>query len=264
MEDFKNYLKLNIDSENSRINYLSYMNQFFKTYDKINQDNVNSYLAKCVDEGLKASAFNTKLVSLKHYSKFKKLDIEFPKNKKQNVNESVWLTKDEIEKDLLPYFDCLFNDSKKRILIFRFMFFTGLRINEVANLEKNDFDFINNNITIKNTKGKVDRKVYIHSFILEDIKKEFKKHSNVKNAFNITFIYIRYIIKKINDDLHYYKRFTPHSLRHSCATFLYNNGWTMLELKDFLGHKNIKTTERYVHRDKNEAKEKFMKIKYKI
>jgi len=43
------------------------------------------------------------------------------------------------------------------------------------------------------------------------------------------------------------KRASVHTLRHSCATHLLENGWLIAEVQAFLGHKDVRTTQRYIH-----------------
>ena len=45
----------------------------------------------------------------------------------------------------------------------------------------------------------------------------------------------------VNKDIH------PHSLRHTCATLLYDNGVGVKEIKTILGHSSITTTDKYIH-----------------
>ena len=140
-----------------------------------------------------------------------------------------------------------------------------MRISEVIHLKKEDFNFEANEILIKNSKGNVDRKVYIHSLIKESIIHEFKKHDSIKNAFNITKDFICYTFQKINNELNYKKHITPHSLRHGGAKFLLKEGMPINELKIFLGHQDLKTTEIYINANEEEVKDTYLKkIKYKI
>lgn len=265
--NFQNHLKLHVDSKNSRLQYYLRLKLFFSKYNKFNQENVNSFLANCIDNSLKPSTFNGYMIALKHYSKFLKMSIEFPEMKKINKSsDRVFISMKELEEELFPYFSLLFpNNYKKRKLILRFMFLTGLRISEVVNLKKENFNFSSKEIIIKNTKGKVDRKVYIHPLTNEAIKNEFSRHENIENAFNVNKEYIIYIFKKINEELSYKKHVTPHTLRHGGAKFLLSAGMPINELMLFLGHKDVKTTMIYLQANEKEVKDTyFNKIKYKI
>ena len=50
------------------------------------------------------------------------------------------------------------------------------------------------------------------------------------------------------------KHITPHSLRRSFATNLYNNGTDVNKIKDLMGHKNLSTTLKYIYLTKQQMK----------
>ena len=117
LSEFQNYLKLHLESDNSRLQYYHRIKLFFNQYKEFNQETVNDFLAKCVDKELKAQTFNGYMTALKHYAKFKKLEIEFPSQKRGKKSKKDFLTLEELEKEILPYFDLLFEDYNKRKLI---------------------------------------------------------------------------------------------------------------------------------------------------
>ena len=91
LNNYLNYLKINVGSQNTRIQYLSRMAKFFNQYNEFNQENVNSYLASTVDEGRKASTFNSYKYTFVSYSKFSKVAIEFPKDKRKTKSKKRFL-----------------------------------------------------------------------------------------------------------------------------------------------------------------------------
>jgi integrase/recombinase XerD len=54
------------------------------------------------------------------------------------------------------------------------------------------------------------------------------------------------------------KSVNPHLLRHSCGSYLYNNGLGLKEIADFLGHSSIQTAQIYVHLDKKKFDSKIL------
>jgi integrase/recombinase XerD len=56
------------------------------------------------------------------------------------------------------------------------------------------------------------------------------------------------------------KQISPHILRHSCATWMLNNGWTLQKIANYLGHESIVTTQIYAHLDKREVVEDYKKL----
>jgi integrase/recombinase XerD len=55
-------------------------------------------------------------------------------------------------------------------------------------------------------------------------------------------------------------KINPHTLRHSCATYLLENGWDIKEVQEYLGHESIMSTEIYLHINKGRLKEKANKF----
>jgi len=258
LNEFKNYLQLNINSKKTVKDYLGRIQYFFRRYNEFNQETVNDCLTSLVD---KKSAFNLSIASFKKYCLFKKINIEFPKQKKIAPKNISTLTRDEIEKEILPYFPHLFKDFKKRMLIFRFMMLTLMRISEVIKLNKEDIDFETGKINIKYAKGDKHRETFIHPDISEDLKNIINNERS-HSAFNISRLYIEYMFRKINTYLNYKKHITPHTTRRAGAKFLYENGITLKELKEILGHESLETTIKYLNTDIDDIQKKYNKIKY--
>lgn len=259
MNNFDDYLKLNVNSENTKKIYSFNLKTFFKNQKEFNQETVDNYLLFLINTNKSASTFNQYLASLKMYSKFKKININFPKQKSGNKKIPSYITLDELEKEILPYFDFMFRDADRNKFLLRFMFLTGMRKSEIINLKKDDIDFDKKIIKIKNTKGKVDREIWITNEIADDIKK-YISNSNTELAFNITQNIIKHIFNTLNQQLNYKKKVTPHSLRHSCAVYLVKLGYPIKQLAKYLGHKNLNTTGIYTELDNIDDKDMFYKL----
>ena len=52
------------------------------------------------------------------------------------------------------------------------------------------------------------------------------------------------------------KSINTHRLRHSCATYLNSRGSDIMDIRDYLGHSSVKTTELYIHSNKQEMEKK--------
>jgi integrase/recombinase XerD len=265
LDQFKDYLKLNIDSANGRLQYWHRMKLFFKSQTEFNQETVNKFLANCVDQKLKPSTFNGYMTALKHYSRFLKIEIEFPKQKRPTKNAKDFLTLKEIEEEILPYFDMLFpRDYDKRKLIVRLMFTSGLRPCEVVNLKKNDLNFEEQYILVRDTKDKEDRKTFLDLTLIPLLKKEIE-NSQTDFIFNITKGYINYIFKQINEKLRYKKHVHSYLCRHAFAHHAIKNGISIKELQEAMGHWDIKMTEEYLTLTDDEVIDSFKKkFKFKI
>lgn len=150
---------------------------------------------------------------------------------------------------------------KDKILVETF-FDTGVRISELINISVSDLDMENLRILIINGKGGVDRFVYFGSYL----KKLLETYLSIRYFTMLKYQQIHSVlfinnqgkpIKKHNVYVSLeqvsektMKNVKPHKLRHSFATVLLENGCDIRYVQEFLGHKNIKTTQVYTHVNK--------------
>ena len=76
------------------------------------------------------------------------------------------------------------------------------------------------------------------------------------------YVFLR--LKKYAEDAGIDKKISPHTLRHSFATALLNNGANLVQVKTLLGHEDIKTTEIYTHLTQNKEKEIYDKAMKRV
>ena len=68
------------------------------------------------------------------------------------------------------------------------------------------------------------------------------------------------LLHRVSDKLGYHKRIKTHILRHSCANWLRDNGFDLIEIKEYLGHEDISTTQRYQQTSDKKLRLKFDKL----
>ena len=142
------------------------------------------------------------------------------------------------------------------------LFSTGLRIAELVALNKEQFDSIWNKEDFELSitgKGSHTRTVYFSERALEWLKKYLKIRSDKEKALFINYRgrtkeenrltprSIERMIKKYAVKAGIPLFTTPHTLRHSMATDLLEQGVDLRTIQEFLGHKNIVTTQIYTH-----------------
>ncbi len=140
-------------------------------------------------------------------------------------------------------------DNPRDNLMLKCMFYLGLRNSELQNLRIEDIDLINGNVKVVQGKGRKDRYVPIptKSFVSE--LNSCMGYQHTGRIFLLSDRHIRRIVK------HYAKKagvrkseeVHPHTLRHSYATFLQNQGTPLNVIQEILGHARIDTTTIYVH-----------------
>ena len=142
--------------------------------------------------------------------------------------------------------------EKRDWLIFSFLFSTGIRVNELNQINKKKIN--NNQIKIRG-KGNKTRIIYISKNLQEllDNWKANRINISKKNKF-ITNKQISIIIKKIGND-YFNKNISPHSLRRSYATNLLRKKVDLKTVNTLMGHSNLNTTSKYLYLTDDEIKE---------
>ncbi len=152
--------------------------------------------------------------------------------------------------------------------------YTGLRINECLHLTVDDVDLKKGVIHVRNTKGKVDRMVPIHSklkSLLEDylIDRYLGTHKALAetNRFfatpktgKLSACYVNQEIKKAVTSLGWKKQITAHNFRHSFASCLVSQGTSLVYIQKLLGHKDTRATSIYTHASPKELSEAINKL----
>jgi site-specific recombinase XerD len=141
-------------------------------------------------------------------------------------------------------------------MIIRCLFYLGLRNSELQKLQVDDIDFINRTVKVVQGKGNKDRYVPIPSRKFAGELRELagKRTSGplIKGRGTDSMLsdrHIRRIVKRyaIEAGIRKPEEIHPHTLRHSYATYLQNQGIPLNAIQQILGHENIETTTIYLH-----------------
>lgn len=129
----------------------------------------------------------------------------------------------------------------------------GLRISEAIHLKIKDIDSQRMQIRVEQSKGKKDRYTLLAAKTLEILRmyvKEYKPKDYLfegQNGEQYSDRSIQAILKMALAKTNIKKHVTVHTLRHSFATHLLENGTDLRYIQNLLGHGNSKTTEIYTH-----------------
>ena len=161
-------------------------------------------------------------------------------NIKREKKLPVILSKEEIERLI---------SSTKNInhrLIIQVGYSAGLRISEIIYLHWKDIDFDRNLIHLKRAKGKKDRIVMLSLKVKENLMNLTPNKEGYVFLTNRDGKYTQRTIQKIIENAAIKagirKSISPHTLRHSFATHLLENGTDIRYIRDLLGHSDISTT----------------------
>ena len=246
-------------SKSTIVSYNNDLNNFISHTNNLgNFTNINniliSFIAKLRKSNIKNSTINRKLSSLKGFIFFlqqEKLvtDIDFSIFEQLKRNKLV--PKAISNQVIISFFNNLrssnINDNILYICLFKFLYFSGLRITEVLSLKWMDINF--NELSFYVTgKGMKDRK----SFITKDLANDLLLIKPNSNDYIFALINKKLTPRSVNLFLN--KMFieglidikiSSHVFRHSFATTLLENGADIRHIQKLLGHSSISTTEIY-------------------
>ncbi len=142
----------------------------------------------------------------------------------------------------------------KHRIVLTLAYSAGLRSQEIINLRISDIDFERKTIHIRQSKYKKDRIVPLSDFMAKGLKKYLSIENPDTWLFNgkeLNGQYSRnglsWIMREALKKTHIQKQVNFHSLRHSYATHLLEDGINILIIKQLLGHATIATTMIYLH-----------------
>lgn len=245
--DYRDKLLLRQYSKSTIDMYCHYFKKFLNSFsdiDNLTESQICEYVLKqeCKSESQQNIIINViKFYYEKvRYRKRKFYRIERPK---QSQKLPVVCSHEE----LLSVIESIKNVKHKSIISLAYS--TGLRVSEVVNLKIEDIDSKRMIITIRQAKGKKDRQVPLSESLLQLLRKyyvEYKPKEYLFNGQNKT----QYSIgscQAIYDRYKKTKTSTFHSLRHSCFTYLLEQGTDLRIIQELAGHKDISTTQIYTH-----------------
>ncbi|MBU7010116.1 MAG: tyrosine-type recombinase/integrase [Theionarchaea archaeon] len=203
-----------------------------------------------------ASTIGNILHALKHYYAFigKELNLKPPK---QRVKQVDFLTFMEAKSLVYKI------DNYRDYAIVLVMLYGGLRVSEVCNLDRDDVDFEEFTIGVRNTKNRIDRTVVVTEKCInaigryletrDDTEKSLfmsrKKRRISRNQVNrlVKNYAIMAVLRTYKENGEVKTKVGPHTLRHTAATNLIANDCDVVVVQQHLGHRDIKSTLRYVH-----------------
>ncbi len=247
-------LKIGKNSEYTLKNYLSLNKKFFdwvkKNPEEVSEDDIKLYLAQNFSNHSAISSIIFLAALRFSYSSILGKDITANiKRPKREKKIPTVLTK----KEVLSLFESL-NTKKSRLMI-SLMYAAGMRVSEVVSLKIDDLDFDDNIGHIRQAKGKKDRIFNIPKFLFLRLKKYSEKQKSLgenylfvgRNKKRMSSRNLQKIVKLTAKKAGIKKDVHCHTLRHSFATHLLEDGTDIRFIQQLLGHSSISTTELYTH-----------------
>ncbi len=177
----------------------------------------------------------------------KPIDFDFKiKMKKPSTIPEV-LSMEEVQRFLNTF------TNLKHKAIFTLCYSAGLRLSELLDLRLHDIDSDRMQIRIEQSKGKKDRYTLLAPNVLQLLRtyvKEFQPKVYVfegKGGGKYSSSSVQKLMRRHREKAKIKKHATPHTLRHSFATHLLDNGTDIRFIQELLGHSHISTTQIYTH-----------------
>lgn len=123
----------------------------------------------------------------------------------------------------------------------------GLRLNECLNLRVQDIDFNGNQTTVRESKGEKDRIPMLPLTVKQQNRRWVNHRTGEQGRYHLDDSVIQKAIKRAVNEAGITKRASCHTLRHSFATHLLENGYDIRTVQELLGHKDVRTTMIYTH-----------------
>jgi len=137
--------------------------------------------------------------------------------------------------------------------ILELLYSTGMRVGELVTLKLSDVDVWSSTVKVTG-KGSRQRFCYITDSAVEALERYLEKRPPKpealflnKNLTRLSAVSVRSIVNKHINKAAISKRISPHSIRHSFATIMLSRGCDLRSIQEFLGHKDISTTQIYTH-----------------
>ena len=254
-EPYLDKLELKRYANNTVKTYVSCFERFINHFpnvdiDHLNEQDVRNYLKTLVSKNWSNSYINQSINSIKFYYEIvlgmpnRFYEIERPRKERKLP---IVLSKDEVR----ALIDAT-NNIKHRCIL-SLLYSAGLRRSELLNLKPKDIDSKRMLVRVNDAKGNKDRYTLLANSVLADLRTYYLEYrpqnylfeGQVKDKYSASSILN--IINNACEKAGIKKHVTAHTLRHSFATHLLENGTDLRYIQLLLGHNSTKTTEIYTH-----------------
>jgi tyrosine recombinase XerC len=270
LEVERNYSPNTLRSYDSDLrHFISYLlSNDVHSLEEVHKDLLRRYLGNLLEEGLTKKSVARKIASLRSFFRYAK------RHKIVSTNPTLTLISPKLEKRLPSFLDesaidRLFNAidtstpfGRRDAAILELFYSTGMRLNELIQLDVDDVDFSQGVVKVTG-KGSKQRILPVGRRALQAIRAYeadrrknviVQKQGNNQLALFVTPKGVRFypeavirMVKKYIGKVSELEKSSPHVLRHTFATHLLNRGADLRAVKELLGHESLSTTQVYTH-----------------
>lgn len=264
-------------AQNTILAYKRDLLAFFDYFDgeakDVSRQNISSYIFNLKEKKYTATSVARKIASIRGFFRWASLNeclkhnpAEFLEQQKLPKKLPKVLTVDEINKIFTE------NLNFVEMVIIELLYGCGLRVSELVEIELNNIDLRGKYLRCFG-KGSKERIVPLNKNIIDALEKYYPQREYIINRYNLfskclllhdsgknyTRQDVWRFIRSLGQKLH--KSISPHTLRHSFATHLLENGADLRVVQELLGHSDVATTQLYTHISKKRLKEVYFNIR---
>ncbi len=275
LKEYLYYLKITKNLSKNTINsyerdlkkYLKFINDNYniKNPNRINKEHIQNYTKSLIRKANSNSTITRNLSSIRSFHRYLATEnivdqdisrkIKKPKTKKTLPTV---LNFSEVEKMIELTYENDDNLSIRNQALIELAYGSGLRVSELLNLEISDLHLNKGLVNILG-KGNKERIIPLNENAILALQNYIVNSRNELNPNNANILFVNKfgnplsrvgffkLIKKLAQKAGIKKVVSPHTLRHSYATHLLENGANLRTVQELLGHEDILTTENYTH-----------------
>jgi site-specific recombinase XerD len=249
---------------NQLLNWLRETNVTIDAPADVARLDITEYLAFLSERGLSGVSRARKIAAIREYFRFAHLEelvsrspvdgIETPRTEKRTRN---YLTPEEYHRLL----SAAGGNPRDYCILMTFLQ-TGLRVSELCSLTLDDIDLFNKTLQVRSGKGMTARTIELEKKGTQALKSWLSVRPETSS--NSLFLNrdieplgergVQKLLAKHCQVAGISKRISPHSLRHTFASFKAEAGVSPFQLQQWLGHSSLDTTQIYVHLARKNAK----------
>ena len=257
LKTYESYLLLGNFSPRTSRSYVTTVRYFLQFCEKefplnpLSQELAREYLMQRYQSGLSWSAINCDYSALRKYFK-NIIDVEWsfkkiPRPRKDKVLPRI-LSQDEIIKIIESAV------TYKQQIFFTFLYSTGMRLSEAIHIKIEDIDAKRLQIRINLGNGHKDRFVQVPECLIKILREYYQRmrpqiylFNGIKKGNPYSSRAVQWAMKRSKSIGKITKKGSVHTFRHCYATHHLENGTDLVYIQEQLGHKNLKTTAKYIH-----------------
>lgn len=261
--------------EKDLFDFLDYTKTLKKDYKNFDYRAVTEYLIDLADKGLKSTSINRHLSSIRSFYEYSLVKgkvqnspfklVSGPKKEKKLPN---YLKYDEFL-DLVNTCDETDLGVRNRMIL-ELLFATGIRVSEAVSIKIVDIDFKAREIRITGKGNKM--RIVIFNKVCQEVMSKYvlEARQNLLKGKKCDYLLVNHlgnpltrrgiadILEKIIKKSALGHKISPHTLRHTFATLLLNEGMDIREVQELLGHARLSTTSIYTHVSNEELRRVYL------